>query len=211
MAIHILGNGPSLRLFDRNEWPYSDIFVGCNFSNVDLRPDYTVIIDAGAMKMFRGGDKGYKLEIPAVVTQRAYDYIDKDSGGWQTMQPGLINIVDVIPLERDKKIARKLAMNSGQHATLYAIKNHPDHDIIHVWGTDSFWSDDLESATDAIVRKNQRGRRVKPSVTKQWNDYWKKIFKDHSDHTFVIHRPSDATLMSSVLSQSNVRLETEQR
>jgi len=209
MAIHILGNGPSLRLFARNEWPDSDVFVGCNFSNIDLRPDYTVIIDAGAMKMFRGGDKGYKLKIPAVVTQRAYDYIDKDSGGWQTMQPGLINIVDVIPLERDKKIARRLAMNSGQHATLYAIKNHPDHDFIHVWGTDSFWSDDLESATDAIVRKNQRGRRVKPSVTKQWNDYWKKIFRDHSDHTFVIHRPFNVTLMSSVLSQSNVRVENE--
>jgi len=206
MAIHILGNGPSLRLFERDAWPETDVFVGCNFSDTDLFPNYTVIIDAGAMKMFRGGDRGYKLEIPAVVTQRAYDYIDKDSGGWQTMQPGLIDIIDVVPLERDRRIARRLAMNSGQHGALYAIRTHKEHDTLHIWGTDSFWSDDLESTTDAIVRKNQRGRRIKPSVTKQWNDYWRKIFNDHSDHTFVIHKPSATSIVEDILNHSNVQV-----
>jgi hypothetical protein len=207
MAIHILGNGPSLRLFDRNSYPNSDVFVGCNFSDVDLGPDYTVIVDAHAMKKFRGGTKkGYRLEIPAVVTQRAYDYIDKDSGGWQTMAPGLIDIVEVIPLERDRTIARNLAMNSGQHATIYSIRRYNDQNEVHLWGIDSFWSNDLESTTDAIVRPEQRGRRVRPSVTRQWNGYWHKIFTDYSNHDFVIHKPIETTIDDRFTKYPNVRI-----
>jgi len=212
MAIHILGNGPSIRLFDRDAWPETDVFAGCNFSDTSLRPNYTVIVDVQAMKKFRGGTKkGYRLEIPAVVTQRAYDYIDKDTGGWETMAPDLIRIIDVIPLERDRKISRKLAMNSGQHATVYSIRTYNDHaSSVHIWGTDSFWSDDLESTTDAIVRPEQQGRRIKPQVTLQWNGYWQKIFRDHPNTEFIIHAPSNVTrIVDGVEDYTNVRIERE--
>lgn len=212
MAIHILGNGPSIRFFDRDACPETDVFVGCNFSDTGLRPDFTVIVDVQAMKKFRGGTKkGYRLEIPAVVSQRAYDYIDKDSGGWRTMAPDLIDIKEVIPLERDTSIARKLAMNSGQHATVYSIRTYTDHaSTVHIWGVDSFWSDDLESKTDAIIRPEQRGRRIKPDVTRQWNDYWRKIFRDHSSTEFIIHAPSNVTrVVDGIEDHSNVRIERE--
>lgn len=207
MVIHTLGNGPSIRLFDRDAWPETDVFVGCNFSDIDLRPDYTMIVDVGAMKMFRGGKDAYQLDIPAVLTQRAYDYIDKDTKGWHTMTPGKINVIDVIPLERDRSIARRLAMNSGQHAVLYAIRQNPEIDTVHLWGIDSFWSDDLESKSDAIVRPKQTTRRIKPSVVSQWNGYWKKVFSDHPNHTFVVHGPSDANVRRDVSDRSNVRVE----
>jgi len=206
MAIHILGNGPSLRLFDRNSYPNSDVFVGCNFSDVDLRVDYTVLIDARAMKQFTRGDRGYELKIPAVLSSRAYKYLDKDAG-WNKVAPGKIDIRDVMPLERDRGISKRLAMNSGQHATVYSIRQHSDHNEVHLWGIDSFWSNDLESATDRIVRPDQKTKRVRPAVTRQWNGYWHKIFTDYSNHDFVIHKPIEETKIDDrFTSYPNVRI-----
>lgn len=205
MAIHILGNGPSLRLFDRDSYPNSDVFVGCNFSDTELRPDFTVLIDVRAMKQFTRGDNGYDLKIPAVLSSRAYNYLDKDAG-WNKVASGKIEIKDVMPLERDRRIAKRLSMNSGQHATVYSIRKYVDQKEIHLWGIDSFWSYDLESMTDAIVRPNQKTNRVKPTVTRQWNGYWHKIFTDYSSHDFVIHKPIDATIDDRFTNHSNVRV-----
>lgn len=209
MAIHVLGNGPSIRFFDRDAWPETDVFVGCNFSDVALRPNYTVLVDVAAMKQFTRGDNGYELKIPAILSSRAHRYLERDAG-WNKVAPGKIDIKDVIPLERDRTIARRLAMNSGQHATLYGIRNERNHDTVHLWGIDSFWSTDLESKTDAIVRPHERGRRIKPTVTRQWNGYWHKIFSEQQKHRFVIHSPRDVKIVDGIADYSNVDILREE-
>lgn len=211
MAIHILGNGPSIRLFDRNTWPETDVFVGCNFSDEALRPHYTVISDVRPMKHFRGNPNSRRvLNIPAVITTRANRYIQKDTGGWDKVQEGYINVVDVMPLIRDRNIARRFAMNSGQHAVAYAIK-HSDgnHDSVHLWGIDSFWTTDIQSSTDKIVRPSHKGSREKPHVTEQWMKYWLKIFDDHRSYKFMIHHPSGVKVRNDIATKKNVRLSEE--
>jgi len=206
MAIHILGNGPSLKFFDRNVWPESDLFVGCNFSDEALRPHYTVIVDMRAMKQFRSAkSKGQTLNIPAVISDRANKYIAEETGGWDKVPEGRINVIEVIPLERDTKVSRKLAMNSGQHAVVHAIRKYPDIKDIHIWGTDSLWCDDLMSATDKIVRPHHKGQRLRPAVTSKWNKYWEKILVDHSNHTFVIHCPKGSKMSNRLASQNNIK------
>ena len=213
MAIHILGNGPSIRLFDRDAWPETDVFVGCNFSDESLRPDYTVIIDVRAMKQFRSGDKNTRrrLSIPAVISDRANKYIEVDTGGWHKIPEGYIDVVEVIPLIRDKSIAKRLAMNSGQHAVIHAVRNNPQESEVHIWGTDSLWSQDIGSTTDTIVRPKHKGPRIKPHITDVWSRYWLQIFSDYLSHRFIIHSPDNTDLVNSISAAPNVIKQEHQK
>ena len=191
MAIHILGNGPSISAFDRGDWPSSDIRVGCNFSNESFDPNYTVIVDVRAMKQFRGGaEAAYHLGIPAVLSDRAYNYIADTRGGWNRIPDSVINVIDVIPLHRDKKISNRLAGNSGHHGTMYSIESHPDQsDEVHIWGCDSFWGPDIRSHTDSIVNhtRDAGGARVRAGVVAPWRKYWTQIFEWYRATQFFIH------------------------
>jgi len=201
MAIHILGNGPSIRLFDRDSWPKTDVFVGCNFSDSNLRVDYTSVIDVGAMKhILKGRDPG----VPLLLSTRAARYGDKNDSSWREK---VTEIRDVMDLRRDRTISRNLSMNSAQHATVYAIRTHTDHTEVRLWGIDSFWSSDIRSTTDAIVRPNQRNGRDRPKITRQWHGYWHQIFSENSENrTFVIHKPINRTMNDRFMNHSNVRI-----
>ena len=204
MGIHILGNGPSIQFFDRDVWPETDMFVGCNFSDPSFRVHYTSVIDVAAMKHIV---KGRVPSAPLLLSTRAAEQADKISEEWRDRTVGIEAIVD---LPRDRTISRNLSMNSAQHATVYTLRRYPDHSEVHLWGIDSFWSTDLESRTDVVVRPNQRTPRVKPKITRQWNGYWHKIMSDHTNHVFVIHRPSrGAELVSGFSDASNVRVVDE--
>jgi len=183
MAIHILGNGPSISIFDRDAWPETDVFVGCNFSDPSFRVNYTSVIDVGAMKQIL---KGHTPAGPVLLSTRAKRYADKEDSNWRDNVSG---IEFVMTLKRDRTISRNLSMNSAQHATVYSIDTHKNQKDVHLWGIDSFWSTDLESKTDAYVRPNQKVPRVKPKITRQWNRYWHKIFSNNVNHSFIIHRP----------------------
>jgi len=200
MAIHILGNGPSIRLFSRDAWPETDVFVGCNFSDPSFRVNYTSVIDVGAIKQIL---KGHKPAGPLLLSTRAERYAKKEDADWQDK---ISDIESVMTLRRDRTISRNLSMNSAQHATVYSILTYSNHTDVHLWGIDSFWSTDLESKTDAYVRPNQKVPRVKPKITRQWNGYWHKIFSNNSDHSFVIHKPIDTTLVDQSMNYKNVQV-----
>jgi hypothetical protein len=180
-TIHILGNGPSISLFNRDDWPSEHEFIGCNFSNTELCPDYTVIVDVKPiMKLF----EGYKLSIPAVISDRCVKYIEKDNGGWRKLASDAINVIDTI--EMIHKNGWKYPMNSGHHATLYGIKKH-GHELktIYLWGFDSFWTHDISSSSDVHFR-NSTAPRIREPVTTEWRKYWNEIMKEHSSINFII-------------------------
>jgi len=204
MSIHILGNGPSIQFFDRDAWPETDVFVGCNFSDPSFRLHYTSVIDVRAMKSITAGRIP---PAPLLLSTRAAEYGDKNSSDWRDR---IIGIEAIVGLARDRRISRNLSMNSAQHAVVYTLDTYIDHSEVHLWGIDSFWSDDLKSTTDAIVRQERHGRRNRPQITRQWNGYWHKIMSDHTNHVFVIHRPSrGAELVSGFSDVSNFRVVDE--
>jgi hypothetical protein len=180
-TIHILGNGPSLSLFNRGDWSEDDLFVGCNFSNADLRPDYTVIMDAKPMmKLF----EGYKLTIPAVISDRCTTYIEKDKGGWRKLPDNAITVIDMIEMTHDK--GRKYPMNSGHHATQYAIEqNLSTVETVNLWGFDSFWTNDISSYSDNYFRGGMKPRNSEP-VASCWKLYWDDLFVKYSNINFII-------------------------
>lgn len=205
MAVHILGNGPSLsEVFHRDDWPETDVFIGCNFSNESLRPNYTVFIDVRPLRLF--GEKGYRLRIPTIISDKANDYIVNELR--HRFRSDYINIREVIPLIHWKEISHKTAMNSGHHAVMYAIDNEPkNNDTIHIWGVDSFWQDDLVSLTDVYTRPTIESR-IEAERASVWRSYWVEIFVRYQNHHFVIHSPSGVRIDSNVFELKNVTIKS---
>jgi len=200
MAIHILGNGPSIQFFNRDSWPNTDVFAGCNFSDPSFRVNYTSVIDVGAMKKILAG---HKPAGPLLLSTRAERYAKKQNSNWRDE---FFEIEAVMTLRRDRSISRNLSMNSAQHATIYSILTYSDHVDVHLFGIDSFWSTNLESRTDSYIRPNQKSPRIRPQITRQWNGYWHKIFSENSNHNFVVHKPSATKLVDQFGTHDNLQV-----
>jgi len=158
------------------------------------------VIDVAAITVILNG---YEPAAPLLLSTRAAEQADKIDENWRDKTAKVEAVMD---LDKDRTISRNLSMNSAQHATTYSILTYSDHSDIHLWGIDSFWSTNLESKTDAYVRPDQKAPRVKPKIARQWNGYWHKIFSNIFDHSFVIHKPIDTTLVDRSMNYENVRV-----
>ena len=180
MNIHLLGNGPSITLFSHDICTPSDILVGCNFSEDWLNPHFVSIIDLSTMRKIV--DTDIVCRFPAVIADRCMDYAKDNAIKIESYQ---LTILDTIPLKKIKSIGRHIPMNSGQHGLLYAMEKNPEIRNIHIWGTDSFWTDDISSSSDQHIRKSDS--RVNPRIARIWKGYWDHIFTSNPDHRFYIH------------------------
>lgn len=182
-TVHILGNGPSLSLFNRNDWSDEHLFIGCNFSDEKLRPDLTIMIDAKAIMQFY---QGHKLNIPLVISNTCEKFILNEKGGWGSLAPDAFQLVEVIDQIKIRSVSDSYPMNSGHHGVWYATSKHPDTiKDIHLWGTDVFWSNDLASNTDTIVGRDG-GPRIRDSVALAWRNYWLYLFSQNQNVNFHI-------------------------
>lgn len=202
MAIHILGNGPSIRLFVRDDHPDTDLFVGCNFSDRAYRPHFVSLIDVRAMKSLL---KGHIPPAPVLLSDRAAEYGDRRDSHWRDLLEYPVECV--MDLTRYPSVSKDLAMNSGQHGLLYALDAYHRHgDSVHLWGIDSFWTDNMASTTDSIARADLRGQRVRPQITRCWRRYWDVLFSDNPGTLFYIHTVSGMVVSTSHTQQSNVQV-----
>lgn len=180
--IHLLGNGPSILNFDKSD----GIRIGCNFTQPDLNPEWTIIADIKPVKKFY---EGYQLKVPAVLSERAYDYITKKT---IKLSEDRLQIRRVVPFIKYPDIHERWGMNSAQHAVHYAIEEYSPKEV-HLWGCDSLWSTNIESSTDEIVRKDLDFMNH-TQVYLAWRDYWNRIFIDNPDVLFVVHGPEQPDL-----------------
>lgn len=185
MKINLIGNGPSIKYFDNS----IGIRIGCNFAQPDLKPDWTMIADIKPVKKFY---EGFQLCCPAMLSERAYDFIAKKT---IKLSEDRLTIKRVVPFIHDKEIHHKWGMNSAQHAVYYGIQEHEPTEV-HLWGCDSLWSSNIESTTDAIVHKNLEFMNEQ-EVYYTWRDYWNKIFIDNPTIQFVVHGPEKPDLQEA--------------
>jgi hypothetical protein len=80
----------------------------------------------------------------------------------------------------------KHRFNSGHHAVNHLSLNQ-HLKIIHLWGMDSMWSEDLTSQMDDRVIRPQR-----PPLNKQWRPHWQELFSKY-DKRYIIHAPKGIT------------------
>lgn len=190
--IHIIGNGDSCENFlkwkqDNHGLP---LVIGCNFSDVRFDPAFTIITDITPIKTIIG-DPNMTLQIPAVISDRADNYVKTSLKGWQRVPQGKINVIDVFKrYKRDQSISKNIPPSSAHNALHYGLtKFSPCTKTVHLWGIHAFWTTDITSKTDPLVKK--RGNRNKPTVTKVWNAYWKRMFSGlkNDQYEIVIHCP----------------------
>lgn len=195
MSVHILGNGPSIKLFNAPDYK-KDIKIGCNFTDISLSPDYTVMVDVRPLMKLK---EGHIVPVPVILSDRGKEHLGKSNLN--------LDIKDVVPLKKVQQIHSKIAMNSGQHAVLYSIEHeHNDDKLIHLWGIDSFWSDDLKSSSDKIMRNPKEAARIKPNITMVWRRYWKYIFNHYEDFMFHIHIPFNVEMRLSLKTHHNTKV-----
>ena len=191
MKIHLVGNGISSSYFDRSKCDQSDIVVGCNFSSPEISPDFVCIMDLSAMRKIVD-ESDIVVDYPAVITDRCSEYMDKNIHKIGTR----LQALDVIKTRIIKSINRNIPMNSGQHGLLYAIEKNPNVSQIYIWGMDSFWTDNISSSTDEIIKKNKQIQN--PRIARIWRNYWNHIFKKYTDtHKFNIFALEDFKIVHS--------------
>lgn len=180
--IHLLGNGPSILNFDESD----GIRIGCNFTQPHLNPHWTMIADIKPVKKFY---EGYQLTCPAVLSERAYDFICKKT---IKLSEDRLKIHKVVPFIRYSDVGKRWGMNSAQHAVHYAIEEFSPK-VVNLWGCDSLWSSSIESSTDSIVPKDldfMNGEHIYFA----WREYWNRIFIDNPEVQFIVHGPEKPDL-----------------
>lgn len=157
--IHLVGNGVSNRLYDR------DIAVtACNIPQHGIRYNQLSIIDRQPLVYMK--NSGWRPKTRVLCTQSIKDHARKMNleGDWFAVYEA------------------QHRWNSGHHAVNHFAKN--ENAEIHFWGFDSMWSKDLTSQMDTLVPRYGR-----PDLNKHWRPIWQEIFDRYSDKTFVIHAP----------------------
>lgn len=182
MKVHILGNGPSIGMFDNSE----GVRVCCNHGVPELDPDWTMIADIKAIKPLYAGRQ---LPCPAIITKRVKEFIDSKVCKIGEDRIKIKKVVDFIHWE---ECDPKWGMNSAQHAVYHSILEH-NPDEIHIWGCDSLWSSSIESSTDLIVPKNLEFMN-KFHIYLAWRRYWNEIFRKYPNTQFIVHGPKKPDL-----------------
>lgn len=171
MIAHILGNGPSIDLYE--EKSSGDFIVGCNFQK--HRVDVNVVLDCKPFLIYKGNRD--LLPNKHLITSKY---------AWPTIvEQGLekeFKFLQVVPfLEKYK--------SAGHYAVEYAIDY--DYAEIHLWGFDSIWQDTQETRTDEIVPRN----RAQFDLWMHWRERW----KNYTQYNIIVHNTKEGTPLKELL------------
>lgn len=157
MQASVIGNGASWQKFI----PQGEFVVACNIPNIE------------------------SYDVLSVIDDKVLHWMQKNN--WRTERTvwcteNIEKTQQRLKLDLDTQILyqRQSRKNSGHHAVdCLATKGY---EIIHLWGFDSMWTEDLTSAMDCKVPRPQR-----PPLNRWWRPIWNDIFKKHSNTQFVLH------------------------
>jgi len=157
--IDIIGNGSSNNLYRRT----GDFVVACNVPQHNYTYDCLSIIDNQPIVWMWKND--WTPSVPVYCLNKNKKQADAKNvkGDWRDVY-------------KDQS-----RWNSGLHAAEHFAHTY---DEIHLWGMDSFYSNDYTSQMDELII-----RRSRPNLNKWWRPAWDQIFDQHKDTSFVIHIP----------------------
>ena len=169
MKAHILGNGPSIDLYE----PQDGFVIGCNFHQHPV--DLTVLVDCKPFLIYKGKRDllpnrkiiTSKYAWPTIVEQKLVDEFE------------FVYVIE--QLERYK--------SAGHIATEWALKNK--YSEIHLWGFNSIFEDSQETKTDLIVPRS----RAQFDLYIHWRERWKEF----TDYNIIVHNTKEGTKLKDLL------------
>jgi len=169
MKAHVLGNGPSINLYE----PQDDYVVGCNFQQFPV--DVSVILDVRPWHIYMK-DRSIIQGKPVITSQYAMDGMKHKN------------------IEAELDIVYKLPyleqyMSSAHVAVQWCIEH--DYSEIHLWGCDSIWADTVETRTDTIIER----ARIQQDLHIHWREKWKAFIS----YNIIVHNTKEGTQLRDLL------------
>lgn len=169
LLAHILGNGPSIKLYS----PSEGFVIGCNFQQHTV--DVSVVLDKRPFLIYKG-NRSLLQGKPIITSRYAMSTIEeikiKDE----------LNIIHMIEKMENYDSA-------GHIATRWALDN--GYEEIHLWGFDSIWADTQETKTDEIVPRN----RAQFDLYIHWREKWKPFISEN----IIVHNTIEGTQLRELL------------
>lgn len=169
MKAHILGNGPSIDLFE----PDGQYTIGCNFQQVPV--DVSVVLDCRPFMIYKG-NRSLLPNRKIITSKYAYPTI-KEQGLEQEFD--ILHMVSVL----------EQYVSAAHIATQWALEH--DYSEIHLWGCDSIWQDTQETRTDELVPRN----RMQFDLFVHWREKW----QPYKNLNIIVHNTKDGTLLKDLL------------
>jgi hypothetical protein len=162
---HLLGNGPSKKLFERV--PDAPVF-GCNLGDDRIQLEAVFIMDESVIRHIENNSVvlPYPIIVPDSIAVHVRKYV-KTVSVYDTVERELVN-----------------GESTGHAAVEYLLKNGCRE--IHMWGFDSLYESNVLSDTQAKIP----GSIAVQENYLRWRERWDQIFEseDAQQSIFFIHR-----------------------
>ena len=181
-VVHIIGNGGSSFLY--NEEKRKGLKLGCNQIGFNIPEKYaSCIVDYKFMQAMTANEitlpgqwiLGFR---PKHWMEMNPDYYMKVSGQVKEFYTELPNYA-----------ANYTDFNCGHMAAHYSA-NKLKADEIHLYGFDSIFDFNLNSASDLSL-KSDRGSANNLRLADNWRPIWQSMFKEFSNTKFILHYTHD--------------------
>jgi len=181
-VVHIIGNGGSSFLY--NEEKRKGLKLGCNQIGFNIPEKYaSCIVDYKFMQAMTANEitlpgqwiLGFR---PKHWMEMNPDYYMKVSGQVKEFYTELPNYA-----------ANYTDFNCGHMAAHYSA-NKLKADEIHLYGFDSIFDFNLNSASDLSL-KSDRGSANNLRLNDNWRPIWQSMFKEFNNTKFILHYTHD--------------------
>lgn len=169
MKAHILGNGPSIDLFE----PDGEYTVGCNFQKVPV--DLSVIVDCRPFMIYKG-DRSLLPNKRIITSKYAMPTL---------IEQDVLKEFDVI-----HTIEQLEQYKSSGHIAVDWCLDH-DYTEIHLWGFNSIFEDSQETRSDELIPRS----RMQFDLYMHWREKW-QLYKNLN---IIVHNTKEGTLLKDLL------------
>ena len=169
MKAHVLGNGPSISMYEQSD----GLVVGCNIQSYPV--DVSVVLDKRPFLKYCC-DRSIFQGKPIITSIYAMPTLEEKE------------------LVKEFEIWHKVPylekyMSAGHAAVDWLIDN--DYDEIHLWGFDSIWKDTQETRTDQFIERN----RAQFDLYIYWRERWQK----YKGFGIIVHNTQEGTPLEKLL------------
>jgi hypothetical protein len=169
MKAHVLGNGPSIKLYE----PCNGFVIGCNIQKYPV--DVSVVVDVKPFHLYMANRQLFQGK-PLITSQYAMNGMRHKN------------------LEQELDIVYKLPfldmfVSAGHIAAQWAIDNN--YDEIHLWGFDSIWADTQETRTDEFIQRDRQQHDL--------FIHWRVKWQPYKQYNIIVHNTLEGTQLKDLL------------
>ena len=181
-VVHIIGNGGSSFLY--NEEKRKGLKLGCNQIGFNIPEKYaSCIVDYKFMQAMTANE----ITLPGqwILGFRPKHWMEMNPDNYMKVSKQVKEFYTELP----NYAANYTDFNCGHMAAHYSA-NKLKADEIHLYGFDSIFDFNLNSASDLSL-KSDRGSANNLRLADNWRPIWQSMFKEFSNTKFILHYTHD--------------------